>query len=237
MHPFIKFRNTLMRKGLEAFGLFYGSYEGIVAYNEDPENRGRIKLKCPAAYGNNIFDKWALPKGMPLGKKIGLYFIPNPGDNVWVEFKNGNPEFPLWTYGWYAKDIDKNEAEPGKFLFFSKSGYKLLLDEINSKIRLYFNDKTELVLTEDKIHLFRDGKELTLDKDKVKLNFDNSELLLTKDKLAVNVNGVNLMEFIETLINIFGDGQMVGSAGPYVWNPATLLLVEKHIVELKKFMK
>ncbi len=237
MHPFIKFRNKLLRYGLEAFGLYYATYEGVVTNIDDPENRARIKIKCPAVYGSAEYPKWVLPLGMFVGKGIGFYALPQVGDNVWITFKNGNPEFPIWTYGWYPQKTAHEEAEPGKFLFSTPAGYKLLFDEKEGKIQLYFDEKTQMVFDKNKVHLFRDGKELNFTKDEVKLNFDSSELKLSKNKLEVNVNGVNLMSFLETVMNISKDGIMVGSAGPYKWSPATLALYEKHIIELKKFMK
>jgi uncharacterized protein involved in type VI secretion and phage assembly len=35
---------------------------------------------------------------LPLaGKQMGVYMVPQIGSGVWVEFEQGNPEFPIWT--------------------------------------------------------------------------------------------------------------------------------------------
>lgn len=220
MHPFIKFRNNLLRNGLEYFGLYYGLYEGLVSNNADPENRGRIKIICPAVYGDVEFGKWALPFGMFTGKGIGMYAIPTKESPIWVSFKGGNPEFPLWTYGWYPQEYAPKGVEPGKFLLITPAGYKLMLDEVEGLITLYFDD----------------NRELSMSKDETILKSGNNTIVL-KEKISINFGSVNMKDHIEELTNLIKGGIMTGGAGPYVWSPDVIAQFELNLVELSKMME
>jgi len=220
MHPFIKFRNKLIREGLEAFGLYYGFYEGIVSNNEDPEIRGRVKIICPNVYGDVEYPKWALPFGMFSGKGIGSYWIPPNNSPIWATFKNGNPEFPLWTYGWYPKDYAPKDVEPGKFLFTTPAGYKLMFDEVDSLIRLCFDDNRELLI---------DGEKTVLKSG------DNTVTL--KEKISIEFGGVSMVDYLNDLTDTIKSGQMLGSAGPYTWSPDAVVKFEQSVLDLKKMME
>ena len=77
---------------------FYGKYRGIVVSNEDPENLGRLKVKVPSVLGKDIVTGWAMPC-VPYGGAAnqGMLFIPQKDDGVWIEFEEGDLEFPIWT--------------------------------------------------------------------------------------------------------------------------------------------
>lgn len=220
MHPFIKFRNTLLRKGLEAFGLYYAEYEGLVADNEDPEGRGRIKVYCPAVYGKDPFDKWCHPKGMFTGKATGFYAIPPLKSPVWVSFKGGDPEYPIWTYGWYPKEYAPKELTPTKFQFITPAGYNITFDEENGSVLVYFDENREVLMNKDET-ILKSG--------------DNKVVL--KEKISIQFGGVSMVDYLDALTGIISTGQMVGGAGPYVWSPDALVKFEENVLELKKMME
>ena len=58
---------------------YAGKYRGFVADNEDPEARGRIKLRVPSVLGEASTD-WALPC-MPYGGAagLGMLYVPPVG--------------------------------------------------------------------------------------------------------------------------------------------------------------
>ena len=37
------------------------------------------------------------------GKQMGSYFIPQLGAGVWIEFEQGNPDYPIWVGGYWPK--------------------------------------------------------------------------------------------------------------------------------------
>lgn len=87
-----------------------GIYAGIVEKNDDPERLGRIKVRVPHVYGIigsavgaiPIDDlPWAIPMGLPAGgttRSGGMDWLPEPGDQVSVQFLDGQPEKPVWSW-------------------------------------------------------------------------------------------------------------------------------------------
>jgi hypothetical protein len=65
-------------------------YRAIVADNRDPAERGRIKVMIPSITGTAI-SEWVWP--VVTG---GYLFIPEPGEQVWVMFENGDQDVPVW---------------------------------------------------------------------------------------------------------------------------------------------
>jgi uncharacterized protein involved in type VI secretion and phage assembly len=36
------------------------------------------------------------------GKQMGAYMIPQIGTGVWIEFEQGDPDYPIWSGCWYG---------------------------------------------------------------------------------------------------------------------------------------
>jgi uncharacterized protein involved in type VI secretion and phage assembly len=77
---------------------FYGKYRGFVVNNTDPKRLGRLTLRIPSVLGPEVTSGWAMPC-LPYGgqKNQGFLCIPEPGAGVWVEFEEGDLEFPIWV--------------------------------------------------------------------------------------------------------------------------------------------
>jgi hypothetical protein len=75
---------------------YYGKYRGTVINNLDPENRGRIQAIVPDVQGI-IPTTWAMPCLPAAGKGSGSFFVPEIGSGVWMEFEQGDPDYPIWT--------------------------------------------------------------------------------------------------------------------------------------------
>jgi hypothetical protein len=75
---------------------YYGKYRGTVFMNVDPEQRGRIMAIVPDVLGM-IPSSWAMPCFPIAGKQNGFYAIPKIGDGVWIEFEQGDPNYPIWV--------------------------------------------------------------------------------------------------------------------------------------------
>lgn len=95
---------------------FYGKYRGIVVDNADPEHLGRLKANVPSVLGTDVVTGWALPC-MPYGGDAdqGFLFIPEVGAGVWVEFEEGDLEFPIWVGTFWSKPGGDSELpKPNK---------------------------------------------------------------------------------------------------------------------------
>ncbi len=75
---------------------FYGKYRATVFNNIDPEQRGRIQAIVPDVLGLTP-SSWAMPCMPIAGKQMGVYMVPQVGSGVWIEFEQGDSDFPIWT--------------------------------------------------------------------------------------------------------------------------------------------
>jgi len=80
---------------------FFGKYRGTVANNVDPMQMGRIQAIVPDATGA-IPTSWALPCLPMTGTQAGVFTVPPIGAAVWIEFEQGNTDYPIWTGGFWG---------------------------------------------------------------------------------------------------------------------------------------
>jgi len=147
-NTFQSFFQKLIQHGLEYFGLFYGSYRGVIVDNRDPEMLGRLKVSCPAIYGDDVPPYWAWPKVSFAGNQIGFFAIPQIGDGVYIECECGNPKYPLWSGSWWAKP-NQNEvpqvarlSPPTNRVWQTTSGHRIELDDTPGAEKIRITDKS-----------------------------------------------------------------------------------------------
>jgi uncharacterized protein involved in type VI secretion and phage assembly len=75
---------------------FYGKYRGTVLNNVDPMQQGRLQVQVPDVAGL-IPTSWAMPCVPVAGIQNGMMALPIIGSGVWVEFEQGNSDYPIWT--------------------------------------------------------------------------------------------------------------------------------------------
>jgi hypothetical protein len=75
---------------------YFGKYRGTVLQNIDPMQMGRIQVIVPDVSAV-LPSSWAMPCVPIAGKQMGSYFVPQIGSGVWVEFEQGDPDYPIWT--------------------------------------------------------------------------------------------------------------------------------------------
>ena len=86
---------------MNGHGKYFGKYRGTVVNNIDPLKMGRIQIMVPDVLGL-IPSTWAMPCLPIAGKQMGMYAVPQIGDGVWVEFEQGNPDYPIWVGCWWG---------------------------------------------------------------------------------------------------------------------------------------
>ena len=89
---------------------FYGKYRGFVVNTEDPKRLGRVRLQVPSVLGREVVTGWAMPC-VPYGgqKNQGFLSIPEVGAGVWVEFEEGDLEFPIWVGTFWSEPGGESE--------------------------------------------------------------------------------------------------------------------------------
>jgi Type VI secretion system/phage-baseplate injector OB domain len=75
---------------------YYGKYRGTVVNNVDPLQIGRIQVLVPDV-SNLLLSSWAMPC-LPIGGiQNGMFAVPPTGTGVWIEFEQGDPDYPVWV--------------------------------------------------------------------------------------------------------------------------------------------
>lgn len=155
---------------------FYGKYRGFVVSSADPKCLGRLRLQVPSVLGPDVVTGWAMPC-LPYGgqNNQGLLCIPEEGAGVWVEFEEGDLEFPIWVGTFWSEpggesewpklnDADGKEQinqqkPPTRKIIKTKKGHTIQLED---------KDNEEMVTIIQRI----DGQRfniIVMDKDGMKL--------------------------------------------------------------------
>jgi len=79
----------------------YGKYRGVVLNNIDPLQKARVQVQVPDVLGLGI-SSWAMPCVPIAGPQMGVYNVPPIGAGVWVEFEGGDPDYPIWSGGFWG---------------------------------------------------------------------------------------------------------------------------------------
>ena len=66
-----------------------------------PMQRGRIMAIVPDVLGL-MPSTWAMPCVPIAGKQMGAFIVPQIGAGVWIEFEQGDPDYPIWTGGFWG---------------------------------------------------------------------------------------------------------------------------------------
>jgi len=74
----------------------FGKYRGTVVNNVDPEQRGRIQVMVADVSGFGV-GSWAMPALPVGGLQMGMFSVPMIGSGVWIEFEQGDIDYPIWT--------------------------------------------------------------------------------------------------------------------------------------------
>lgn len=85
---------------------FWGKYRGTVVDNVDPLKIGRVKPLVPAISDMEL--NWAMPCAPYAGPQVGFYAIPPVEASVWIEFEGGDPNYPIWSGGFWETQEEKS---------------------------------------------------------------------------------------------------------------------------------
>lgn len=111
---------------------FFGKFRGRVTDIEDPLMIGRIKASVPDVMGDDE-SGWAMPCAPFGGNGMGFFSLPTVGAGVWIEFENGDPDYPIWTGCWFgsADELPTILLAPPykKTLIQTDGGHSVLLDD------------------------------------------------------------------------------------------------------------
>jgi len=162
---------------------FYGKYRGIVTDNQDPQMQGRIRARVPDVTGDQD-SGWAMPC-MPFH---GFFALPTKGSGVWIEFEQGDPEYPIWSGCWWGSVAELKVLPPppapaplfSKIALTTEQGHSILLDDTpgTGGITLETATGQKIVLSVQGIEIDNGlGASITLQATKVAINKNALEVL------------------------------------------------------------
>jgi hypothetical protein len=86
---------------MSAIKQYFGKYRGTVVDNVDPMHIGRLLVLVPDVSGD-LPSSWAMPCLPLAGINTGIHAVPMIGAGVWVEFEQGDPDYPIWVGGYWG---------------------------------------------------------------------------------------------------------------------------------------
>ena len=165
---------------------YCGKFRAIVRDNDDPLKQGRLKLSVEDVI-QTTDSTWALPCLPVTGNRMGLVVLPPVGANVWAEFENGDPDYPVWTGGWF----DDNQQIPDRalnddpqlqnILLQSAGGHQILISDSTGDdggIQLVSSTGAKITITDAGITL-TDGTGATVDLSGATVDVNNGALSVT----------------------------------------------------------
>lgn len=155
---------------------YFGKYRGVVTDTDDPAKRGRVKVKVPAVLGT--LEVWAMPCVPYAGDKVGMYFIPDAGAGVWVEFEGGDPSFPIWSGCFWGDDQTPGDATPA-IKVLQTTAALVQLDDDAQEIKVERTDGASVTMTD----------ELKAEAGSSSVDLTGSEAALTQGSAGVKVSG------------------------------------------------
>lgn len=178
---------------------FYGKYRGVVTSNKDPLGMARIRATVPDVLGTDE-SGWALPSAPFAGNKMGFVALPIVGSRVWIEFEQGDPDYPIWSGCWWgSKDEMPDEASSapdGRVLIKTQGGQILILDDpAPNAITIQTSGGQKIVLNDQSITIdFGNGVTVELSTAKIALN-DGAGATVELDgpKVAVNDDALEVI--------------------------------------------
>lgn len=138
----------------------FGKYPGLVLNNApdaDDPHRGRILVEVPGILEET--PDGAAERAVQLLAKpcfpAGFFFIPEAGQQVWVEFAAGDVNEPLWSGAWYPEDGTPKtvaDAPPtsAQKIIRTVSGHVVQLDDTEGEEKVMVSHRTGSFISIDK---------------------------------------------------------------------------------------
>ena len=106
----------------------------IVKDNNDPQGMGRVRVQFFWQKGDEL-SPWIRMIQPYAGSGKGFYFIPEIGEEVMVDFENGNAERPF-VLGAHYNGEAKSGYSPTTKAIHTQSGTKILLNDAEGSVRI-----------------------------------------------------------------------------------------------------
>lgn len=188
---------------------FYGKYRGKVVDNADPKKLGRLQVMVPSVLGPDEVTGWAMPC-VPYGGDFnqGFFFIPEIEAGVWIEFEEGDLEFPIWMGTFWSEpdgesDVPKPNAADGteeeiqdpptRKIIKTVQGHTIQLEDADDEMRIIISDgnaENRITFTKTGIALENKDNKITMTDDGIVIH-DKNDNAITQDTAGIVINDKN----------------------------------------------
>lgn len=120
----------------------WGVYTAVVTDIRDPDGQGRVRVNFPwASDANGSYELWARLATPLAGNNRGVWWIPDPNDEVLVAFEGGDPRLPCIVGSlWNGRDTPPEQMDGAgnndKKTLRSRNGVKITLDDSSGQEKL-----------------------------------------------------------------------------------------------------
>jgi len=206
---------------------YYGKYPGFVVdrapATDAGHHRGELIVRVPGVLeedgsgGQQPLQARAAPAFMP-----GLFWIPEVGDSVWVEFAAGEIEHPIWTGVWYANDgtpatVDGGRPTEEQKVLRTTSGKVIQLDDTGGSEQLVLADEanqSRIVMDVNGIKLEAGACSIELAGSTLRLTNGAHTLELSASATTLDYSGTGAQALVlAPLIDWLQTHQHVGNMG------------------------
>ena len=149
----------------------------IVKDNNDPQGMGRVRVQFFWQKGEQL-SPWIRMIQPYAGSSKGFYFIPEVGEEVMVDFENGNAERPF-VLGAHYNGAAKSGYKPTTKAIHTQSGTKILLNDEDGSIKIEDAVGNSLI--------FDGNQKITLSSSIFEINTQQM-LIRATDKLHITTN-------------------------------------------------
>ncbi|MFI2508903.1 phage baseplate assembly protein V [Streptomyces sp. NPDC018972] len=200
---------------------FYGKYRGRVVDNRDPARLGRLRVSVPSVLGPDLVTGWAVPC-LPYGGAAdqGILFVPEREAGVWVEFEEGDLEFPVWVGTYWTRPDSKSQLPTPQAVDGSTSAEvqdpptrKIIKTVKGHTVQFEDADGEESVLVREGRH----GHRLTMDdKGLALVDERNNTIVFDEDGIEVtdaSGNSIRMTDSVVTLLDHRSNTVELSAAG------------------------
>ena len=173
-------------------GFLRGLAFGIVTKNEDDDGLARIRVKLEL-HNDDQESFWARIATPMAGSNMGIYFLPEVGDEVLVGFIGQDPAHPVVLGAvWNGKlaPPETNDGKNDRRLVRSRAGHELRFDDGKAnEIELKLKDGPRVYLAENKAILETDsGNTVTIDNGEITVKA-GKKITLTATEVVIDASG------------------------------------------------
>jgi hypothetical protein len=114
---------------------------------------------------------------------------------VWIEFEGGDLSYPIWTGTWFTSGDIPESAQPGKKVFKTKSGHKLVLDDDGGTLEITDSNGNTVSMDSSTVKVAAGSA--------VKIVIDAPQIELVESSTHPVVFGDELMQYLQQVVQIY----------------------------------